>query len=83
MFSGGGQRKSVHCVHPEYWKPVLDNNIKDVLNVHSEQAFNALPQRTPVIHNKLNRGHSSQQYVLFLFKSHFAIFKLYIKKDIF
>ncbi len=58
MFSAGGQRKPVHCVHPEHWKPVLDTNIKDVMDVHSGQAFVALPQRTSVIHNNFNRGHS-------------------------
>ncbi len=34
-YSGGEQRKRVDCVHPEHWKPVLNNNIRDVLDVHT------------------------------------------------
>jgi hypothetical protein len=39
MYSGGGQRKPVHCVHRKHWKPVLDNNVRDVMDAHSGQAF--------------------------------------------
>jgi hypothetical protein len=51
----------------------FENNlltIRDVLDLHSGQAFFALPQRTSVVHNKHNRGHSKQQYVtMFHYKS--------------
>jgi hypothetical protein len=47
MYSGGEQRKPVHCVHPQHWTPVLDNNVRVVLDVHSGQAFFALLDPDP------------------------------------
>jgi hypothetical protein len=42
-----------YCSHPEHWKPVVDTNIKDVLDVHSGQACYSLPQRTSGVHTNV------------------------------
>jgi len=59
MFCGGGQKSlstvSILNTGNLFWS--LDNNIRDVLDIRSGQAFSALPQRTTVVHDK-HRGHS-------------------------
>jgi hypothetical protein len=44
IFTLGERKESlfVHCVHPEHWKPVLDHNIRDVLDVHTVERLSLL-----------------------------------------